>query len=84
VQFLKIRADPTAHYDRPDDVLSDDRFEVAQKLEILRQWGRDLQKRDPNPSAYGRAGTDTTAGQIARAVEALGSDPDEILKRRTN
>ncbi len=82
MQFRKIRADPTSYYARPDDVVTDDRFDTAQKVDILMQWGEDLLKLDPAVSAAEKPHSESGVKQVAQAIESLGADPGHLKSRR--
>lgn len=83
MQFRKIKADPSSHYANPQDVVSDDRFETGQKVEILAQWGKDLLKLDPDAAHAEDPMSDQAVKDVARAIESLGADPEKMLDIRS-
>lgn len=82
MQFRKIRADPASYYAGPDDVVSDDRFDTSQKVDILKQWGEDLLKLDPEMSTAEKPRSESGVTHVARAIESLGADPGDLKSRR--
>lgn len=43
-EFERIMADPSAHYQAPEDVLVDARLSREQKIAVLKQWAFDARE----------------------------------------
>ncbi|MFP3942840.1 MAG: hypothetical protein ACLFWF_03050 [Alphaproteobacteria bacterium] len=81
MQFRKVRADPSSYYASPRDVVTDDRFDTSQKVGILKQWGEDLLKLDPEVSGAEQPRSETEVKEVAQAIEELGADPGDLKSR---
>ena len=84
--FKDVAADPAAYYARPNDVLFDRSLTLAEKIDILSEWERDLvRKLESDGEGMGRQDADgsTVDGgalrEAGRSLERLrgASDPQD-------
>ncbi len=80
--FNEAIKDPSLFFQHPCRVLEDDRFDVAQKKQILRQWEYDVremmvaEEEGMNPDPQALALHQANLGEILRCLHQLGVDVD--------
>lgn len=74
--FDRILLDPAAHYDSPADVVSDERFPIAGRIEILRRWEYDAADASVAAEEGMPGGNGELIADIVKALQDLGAEID--------
>jgi hypothetical protein len=71
-----ILLDPSAHYKRPADVVSDKRFDTKDRVEILRRWEYDAAECSVAAEEGMPGGNGELIADIIKALQDLGAEID--------
>ena len=74
--FDRILLDPAAHYQRPADVVADDRFTTSDRIEILRRWEYDAADASVATEEGMPGGNGNLIAEIIKALQDLGAEID--------
>lgn len=69
--FNEIMLQPSTHFERPADVLSDSRFDAEQKYQILRQWQDELEQLSTASQENMASPSSASAERLQQVTEAI-------------
>ena len=75
-EFKDLLADPTAHFDRPADVVEAPSLSREQKIEILHRWEADSRELMVAADEGMGGGEQNRLGEVHAALKQLGADGD--------
>lgn len=69
----QMKLDPTKEFDKPFDIVKDERLSNAQKLELLQQWEADAQLMQEAATEGMTGGEDALLREVSEARKAVES-----------